>query len=61
MAKNNCDDCFYYSRGRSGDLRCCTYIFKNGHSRPCPPGDDCTEKVPMKVYRRKKREQKICE
>lgn len=61
MAKNNCDNCFYYSQMRSGTLRHCTYIFKTGRMRPCPPGDGCTEKIPMKVNRRKRHESKICE
>lgn len=39
-----CKGCIYWGGGFS-DTKCCNYIFMNDHSRPCPPGKDCTEKV----------------
>lgn len=41
----NCKDCIYWG----GDYPCnycCNYILDEGHSRPCPPGKDCTVKIP---------------
>ena len=35
---NYCSDCRFFEHGS------CSYIFKVGHSRPCPPGEDCTVK-----------------
>lgn len=55
MAQDYCDDCCYSSKMGCGDSRYCAYIFKTGRRRPCPPGDACTEKVPRKVIRRKKK------
>lgn len=49
-----CDDCFFY--GNSYGMRYCSYLLRTNHKRPCPPGKDCTVKVPMKVMRRKKEE-----
>lgn len=50
----HCDKCFYYTKLFS--VWYCRYIFAVGKPRPCPPGKDCTVKVPMKVMRRKKKE-----
>ena len=55
MAKNNCDNCFYYRRTYSGGLRYCAYLFVTGHRRPCPPGDGCTVKIPIATKRRGKK------
>lgn len=53
MAKNYCDDCFYYRN--TGAARYCAYMFITGKRRPCDPGDGCTAKVSRKVKRRKKK------
>lgn len=50
-----CDDCHFYKPIYGESWRCCHYIFMTGKKRPCPPGAGCTEKVGMKVNRRKKR------
>ena len=39
----NCADCVY--KGIIANEPHCAYIFKTGHSRGCPPGDECTKKV----------------
>lgn len=52
MANKNCDNCVY--RAVVGGVDCCGYLFKTGHRRPCPPGDECTVKVGREVKRRKK-------
>lgn len=52
--KNNCDNCVYYAKMRSGSHRYCTFLFRTGHRRPCPPGEGCTVKVGRVVNRRKK-------
>jgi hypothetical protein len=39
-----CKGCVYWG-GDYLNNYCCNYIFCEGHSRPCPPGKDCTEKV----------------
>ena len=54
MAKSNCEDCFYRRRLGSEGF-CCHYIFMTNQRRPCPPGDECTVKVPRKVMRKRKR------
>lgn len=49
----NCVDCVY--KGLLVNEVHCAYIFKVGHSRPCPPGDECTVKVGKKsAWKRKK-------
>ena len=53
MAKNNCDNCFYYRKMDSGQQRFCAYLFLTDQRRPCPPGDECTVKIGRTVYRRK--------
>ena len=53
MAKDkNCSDCYFYKH--TGTDWYCAYIFMTNSRRPCPPGAECTEKVPRKVKRRKK-------
>lgn len=39
-----CKGCVYWGGGYKNNA-CCNYIFCEGHSRPCPPGKDCTEKI----------------
>lgn len=56
MAKGNCDNCYYWKRLHSEGLRCCHYIFIEDKRRPCPPGEECTVKIPVDVRRRKKHE-----
>ena len=48
-----CKGCVYWGGG-SANNACCNYIFCVGHSRPCPPGKDCTEKVVNKRRRMRK-------
>lgn len=55
MAKYNCDDCFYWRKLNSGEQRYCAYMFITDRRRPCPPGDGCTVKIPIKVKWRKAR------
>ena len=38
LENNNCIDCRFFQTGS------CSYIFIVGHSRPCPPGRECTVK-----------------
>lgn len=38
-----CKGCVYLGY-IGGELGCCNYIFMKGHSRPCPPGKECTVK-----------------
>lgn len=45
-----CKGCIYWG-GVYENNACCNYIFAKGHSRPCPPGKDCTEKITGKRYR----------
>lgn len=52
MASKNCDNCVY--RVVVGGMTSCDYLFRVGHPRPCPPGDECTVKVGREVKRRKK-------
>ena len=47
-----CTGCIYWS-GAYESSACCNYIFCVGHSRPCPPGKDCTEKVTGRRRRKK--------
>ena len=58
MAKNNCDDCWYWAKMGSGDGRYCSYLLRTDKMRPCPPGEGCTVKIPVKVNRRVKKEKK---
>lgn len=39
-----CEGCVYWG-GCFKSNYCCNYIFIEGHSRPCPPGKGCTEKI----------------
>lgn len=55
MIYNFCDDCCYCGRIKSEGLRYCRYMLFTNQRRPCPPGEGCTVKVGMKVYRRKKK------
>lgn len=48
-SKKKCTNCRYHANV-SGTV-CCDYLYKTGHRRPCPPGDECTVSIPM---RRKK-------
>ena len=56
MAKSNCADCYY--KGIVENTPYCAYIFKTDHPRPCPPGDECTVKVPYRKRVYPKREKK---
>lgn len=47
----NCRDCVYFF-GINDPSCTCNYIFMEGHSRGCPPGDECTVKVKRKRKRR---------
>ena len=51
--KKYCKGCIYW-HGAYRDYEMCNYIFDVGHRRPCPPGNDCTEKVKGKRLRAKK-------
>lgn len=53
MASNYCDDCIYYNKFVSGNVRYCNYLCATDKKRPCTPGDGCTVKIGRKVYRRK--------
>lgn len=44
LSSKYCNGCVYYSGGFENN-KTCNYIFMEGHSRPCPPGKDCTVKV----------------
>lgn len=61
MATSNCADCVY--KGMAGELPHCAYIFKTGQRRPCPPGDECTVKVPYRkrIYPKRKKKDSVCE
>lgn len=48
-----CEGCRYFF-GHSEGVRCCNYIFKVGHRRPCPPGAACT----VRERKRRKRSSK---
>lgn len=48
--KKYCKDCAYWG-GAYINNACCNYIFVEGHSRPCPPGKGCTERVRGKKFR----------
>lgn len=41
--QKGCIGCFYF-RGSIYTNRCCNYIFIEGHSRGCPPGEGCTKR-----------------
>ena len=47
-----CKGCVYWF-GAYESNEVCNYIFCKGHSRPCPPGKGCTEKVIGKMKRPK--------
>lgn len=53
-----CDDCFYCRRIYQSGPRYCAYLMITNERRPCPPGDECTVKVPIEVKRRKKAEER---
>ena len=45
--RNPCQGCAYWYRVNgqaAGKFGFCEYILVTGHRRPCPPGEDCTEK-----------------
>lgn len=42
--KKYCKGCIYWGGAYEG-YETCNYIFIEKHSRPCPPGKDCTEKI----------------
>ena len=48
--KKYCKGCAYWG-GAYEHNACCNYIFAEGHSRPCPPGKGCTEKITGKRLR----------
>lgn len=50
-----CKNCYYYKKMHSESDRCCHYIFIEDKRRPCEPGAKCTVKIPINVYRRKKK------
>lgn len=45
-----CVGCRHF-RGYHKVNLCCNYIFDTGHSRPCPPGAECTVKKPRRPGR----------
>ena len=49
----DCLNCIYY-RGFASDVFMCNYYLDTGKRRPCPPGKDCTVRVPRKRIRKKK-------
>lgn len=50
----NCKDCFYYKRLHPDGSKICQYILVEGKMRPCDPGNGCTVKIPLNIYRRSK-------
>lgn len=52
-----CADCFYYRRVHCENVWCCNYIFIEDKMRPCEPGEKCTVKIPIKVYRKKRKKE----
>ena len=45
--ENPCEGCFHFY-GNYTENRCCNYIFDMGKKRPCPPGEQCTERIGQK-------------
>lgn len=45
-----CDDCFYLGGVNGSHGRCCTYLLRTNHKRPCNPFQGRTVKVRMKVH-----------
>ncbi len=45
--RENCQDCILFG-GNSETCKTCNYIFIKDKMRPCPPGDECTVKIPKK-------------
>lgn len=50
----NCEGCIY-QKTFTGLGPYCDYLCMVGHSRPCPPGDECTEKIHINDRRKKER------
>lgn len=50
--QKDCVGCVYFG-GQNYINRSCNYIFKEGHSRGCPPGAGCTKRKPKKRKNRK--------
>lgn len=50
--QKDCVGCIYFG-GQNYINRSCNYIFKEGHSRGCPPGAGCTKRKPKKRKNRK--------
>lgn len=50
---NPCEGCVHWY-GSYENNRCCNYIFDMEKSRPCPPGNDCTEYIPYRGPQDKK-------
>ena len=49
-----CKGCFYHERGTN----CCGFILIEGHSRGCPPNEECTRRVTAAEYKAKKRKER---
>lgn len=52
---NPCKGCVHW-RGRYWGSQSCNYIFDTGHSRPCPPGAECTVKETEDARKEKPKE-----
>jgi hypothetical protein len=59
--RENCQDCILFG-GNSEACKTCNYIFIKDKMRPCPPGDECTVKIPKgnpkKNIKKEKKEKK---
>lgn len=56
MAKDPCAGCVYWAKTGSGETHYCSYLLRTDKMRPCPPGEGCTVKEPIKRKRRTKKE-----
>lgn len=55
--RENCEGCRFAVPVYMGDgdelLTACVYILRQGHRRPCPPGEGCTVYEPAAAPERK--------
>lgn len=54
LVSKNCDNCHYCGFLVNGGVPYCKYLLVTDHRRPCPPGDGCTVKVPIKLNRKRR-------
>lgn len=52
-----CVGCHYWRQ--CGLDYCCNYIFVEGHMRGCPPGAECTKRIPIDLNRLRRERQEI--